>query len=66
MLFEIEYLIAPTKKLDRAIELLIHYNLTLIEIVYQLNYRSIEEFRSQFREWVGYSPEDFRKMVTGS
>jgi AraC-like DNA-binding protein len=43
--------------------LLIHYNLTLIEVAYQLNYGSVDEFENQFKEWVGYSPEDFKQLV---
>jgi AraC-like DNA-binding protein len=42
------------KRIDRAVELLIYYKLTLIEIAYQLNYRSVDEFEKQFRNWVGY------------
>ena len=56
-------LISPGKRIDRAIELLIHYNLTPIEIAYQLNYSSVEEFENQFRIWVGYSPEDFKQLI---
>lgn len=56
-------LITPGKRIDKAIELLIHYNLTLIEIAYQLNYRSVDEFKNQFRRWVGYSPEDFKQII---
>ena len=56
-------LISPTRRIDKAIELLIHYNLTLIEIAYQLNYRSVKEFENNFRSWVGYSPEDFKQMI---
>ena len=55
--------ISPSKRVDRAIELLIHYNLTLIEIAYQLNYSSVEEFEKQFRNWVGYLPEDFKQLI---
>jgi len=63
MRIELKNLISPTKRIDRAIELLIHYNLTLIEVAYQLNYNSVEEFVNQFREWVGYSPEDFKQLI---
>ncbi len=63
MRIDIKNLIAPSKRIDRAIELLIHYNLTLIEIAYQLNYASVDEFENQFREWVGYSPEDFKQLI---
>jgi AraC-like DNA-binding protein len=51
------------KRIDRAVELLIYYKLTLIEIAYQLNYRSVDEFEKQFRNWVGYSPEDYKQIV---
>ena len=44
MRIDLKNLIAPSKRIDRAIELLIHYNLTLIEVAYQLNYGSVEEF----------------------
>jgi hypothetical protein len=37
MRVDLKNLIAPSKRIDRAIELLIHYNLTLIEVAYQLN-----------------------------
>jgi AraC-like DNA-binding protein len=63
MRIDLKNLIAPSKRIDSAIELLIHYNLTLIEIAYQLNYGSVEEFVNQFREWVGYSPEDFKQLI---
>ncbi len=49
MRIDLKNLIAPSKRIDRAIELLIHYNLTLIEVAYQLNYGSVEEFVNQFR-----------------
>jgi AraC-like DNA-binding protein len=54
---------SPTKRIDRAIELLVYYKLTLIEIAYQLNFRSVDEFEKQFRNWVGYSPEDFKQLI---
>lgn len=63
MRIDLKNLIAPSKRIDRAIELLIHYNLTLIEIAYQLNYGSVDEFENQFREWVGYAPEDFKQLI---
>jgi AraC-like DNA-binding protein len=63
MRIDLKNLIAPSRRIDRAIELLIHYNLTLIEIAYQLNYGSVDEFTDQFREWVGYSPEDFKQLI---
>lgn len=63
MRIDLKNLISPTKRIDRAIELLIHYNLTMIEVAYQLNYGSVDEFENQFREWVGYSPEDFKQLI---
>jgi AraC-like DNA-binding protein len=63
MRIDLKNLIAPSKRIDRAIELLIHYNLTLIEVAYQLNYGSVDEFVNHFREWVGYSPEDFKQLI---
>ena len=56
-------LFSPDKRIDKAIELLVHYNLTSIEIAYQLNYASAEEFENQFRIRVGYSPEDFKQLI---
>lgn len=63
MRIDLKNIISPSKRIDRAIELLIHYNLTLIEITYQLNYTTVDEFVNQFREWVGYSPEDFKHLI---
>lgn len=63
MRIDIKNLISPTKRIDRAIELLIHYNLTMIEVAFQLNYGSVDEFENQFTEWVGYSPEDFKQLI---
>jgi AraC-like DNA-binding protein len=63
MRIDLKNRISPAKRIDRAIELLIHYNLTVIEITYQLNYRSVDEFKNQFRNWVGYSPEDFKQLI---
>jgi AraC-like DNA-binding protein len=56
-------LFSPRKRIDKAIELLVHYNLTPIEIAYQLNYESAEEFENQFRIRVGYSPENFKQLI---
>jgi AraC-like DNA-binding protein len=63
MRIDLKNLILPSKRIDRAIELLIHYNLTMIEVAYQLNYGSVDEFEDQFRDWVGYSPEDFKQLI---
>lgn len=63
MRIELKNIISPSKRIDRAIELLIHYKLTLIEVAYQLNYGSVDEFENQFRDWVGYSPEDFKQLI---
>jgi AraC-like DNA-binding protein len=60
---QLKNLISPGRRIDRAIELLIHYHLTPIEIAYQLNYASVEEFENQFRTRVGYSPEDFKQLI---
>ena len=50
------------KKIDRAIKLLMHYNLTPIEISYQLNYNSTEEFSYQFKSITGLTPDSFKQM----
>jgi AraC-like DNA-binding protein len=63
MRIDFKKLISPSKRIDRAIELLIHYNLTMIEVAYQLDYGSVDEFENQFRDWVGYSPEDYKQLV---
>lgn len=63
MRMDLKNIIAPSKRIDRAIELLIHYKLTMIEVAYQLNYGSVDEFEHQFRDWVGYSPEDFKQLI---
>ena len=63
MRIELKNIISPSKRIDKAIELLIHYKLTMIEVAYQLNYGSVDEFENQFRDWVGYSPEDFRQLI---
>jgi AraC-like DNA-binding protein len=63
MRIDLKNLISPGKRIDRAIELLIHYNLTMIEVAYQLDYGSADEFEKQFKEWVGYSPEDFKQLI---
>jgi len=65
MKIDLKNLTSPSKRIDRAIELLVYYKLTLIEIAYQLNYGSVEEFANQFRNWVGYSPEDFKQLILG-
>lgn len=65
MRIDLKNVISPTKRIDKAIELLVHYNLTLLEIAYQLNYRSVEEFKNQFKNWVGHSPEDFKQLIFG-
>ena len=62
---ELKNLISPAKRIDKAIELLVHYNLTLLEIAYQLNYRSVDEFKNHFINWVGHSPEDFKQLIFG-
>jgi len=51
-----------SKRIDKAIELLVFYNLTLIEIAYQLNYRNVEEFIIHFKKIVGLSPEQYKKL----
>jgi AraC-like DNA-binding protein len=51
-----------SNRINRAKELLIHYNLTPIEIAYQLNYNSAEEFISQFKNRVGLAPEHFKQL----
>jgi len=35
----------------------------MIEVAFQLNYGSVDEFENQFTEWVGYSPEDFKQLI---
>jgi AraC-like DNA-binding protein len=65
MRIDLNNLISPTKRIDKAIELLVHYNLTLLEIAYQLNYSSVDEFKNQFKNWVGHSPEDFKQLIFG-
>jgi YesN/AraC family two-component response regulator len=65
MKIDLKNLTSPSKRIDRAIELLVYYKLTLIEIAYQLNYRSVEDFVNQFKNWVGYSPEDFKQLILG-
>ena len=65
MRIDVKNLISPTKRIDKAIELMVHYNLTLLEIAYQLNYRSVDEFKNQFTNWVGHSPEDFKQLIFG-
>jgi AraC-like DNA-binding protein len=49
------------KKIDRAIKLLTHYNLTPIEIAYQLNYNSLEEFTLRFKSVTGLTPESYKR-----
>jgi AraC-like DNA-binding protein len=56
-------LISPSKRIDKAIELLIHYNLTVLEVAYQLDYENVVDFEKQFKVWVGYSPEDFKQLI---
>ena len=63
MRIDLKNFISPSKRIDRAIELLIHYNLTMIEVTYQLNYGSVDEFENQFRDWVGYSPVEFKELI---
>lgn len=65
MRIDLKNVISPTKRIDKAIELMVHYNLTLLEIAYQLNYRSVDEFKNQFKNWVGLSPEDFKQLIFG-
>jgi AraC-like DNA-binding protein len=52
-----------SKRLKYAIELLIHYNLTPIEIVYQLNFNSIEHFTKQFEVMTGLTPSTFKQEI---
>jgi AraC-like DNA-binding protein len=51
-----------SNRIKRAKELLIHYNLTPIEVAYQLNYNSVEEFTNQFKSRVGLAPEHFKQL----
>lgn len=49
-----------TKKIERAIELLIYYNLNLTEITYQLNYNSVVQLSNQFKMITGLTPLRFK------
>jgi AraC-like DNA-binding protein len=49
------------KKVERAIELLIYYNLNLTEITYQLNFNSISHLSNQFKTVTGMSPLRYKK-----
>jgi len=51
-----------SKKIEHAIKLLIHYNLTITEIFYQLNFENEEELISQFKSITGLTP-DLYKLV---
>jgi AraC-like DNA-binding protein len=63
MKIDLKNQMSPARRIDRAIELLVYYNLTLIEITYQLNYGSVDEFENQFRNWLGYSPEEYKQLI---
>jgi AraC-like DNA-binding protein len=49
------------RKVERAIELLMHYNLNLTEITYQLNFNSVTHFSNQFRTFTGMSPLRYKE-----
>ena len=51
-----------SRKIERAIELLIYYKLTLTEIAYQVNYSSEDELIYQFKSITGLMPERFKNL----
>jgi AraC-like DNA-binding protein len=51
-----------SKKIEKANELLTHYNLTLTEISYQLNYNSVEELTSDFKCLTGLTPDHYKQI----
>jgi AraC-like DNA-binding protein len=54
--------VSPAQKISKAIELLVHYNLTPVEISYQLDFNSLEEFTNQFKIIAGLTPEQFKQL----
>jgi AraC-like DNA-binding protein len=53
-----------SQKIERAIILLVHYNLTLNEITYQLNYKDVEELISNFKNITGMTPDRYKQLRT--
>jgi len=51
-----------SKKIERAIILLMRYNLTLNEISIQLNYNNVEEFIQNFRIITGMMPDRYKQL----
>lgn len=49
-------------KIERVKELLVYYKLNLTEITYQLNYRSVAQLSSHFKDVTGFSPSHFVQM----
>jgi AraC-like DNA-binding protein len=47
-------------RIERAVELLVHYNLTITEIAYQLNFNNEEELLFEFNKVTGLMPEHFK------
>jgi AraC-like DNA-binding protein len=47
-------------KIERAKELLVYYDLSPLEVSYQLNYQSIDHLSGQFEEITGTSPSNFK------
>jgi AraC-like DNA-binding protein len=53
-----------SQKIERAIILLMHYNLSPYEISIQLNYDSEEELRNDFKNITGMMPESYKQLRT--
>jgi AraC-like DNA-binding protein len=51
-----------SQKIERAIILLVHYNLTPNEISYQLNYKSVEEFINDFKSITSMTPDRYKQL----
>lgn len=51
------------KKIDQVKHFIIHKNLTLTEIAYQLHYSSVAHLSAQFKKTTGLTPSAFQRII---
>lgn len=53
------------KRIDQSKELLKENNLKVYEVAEQVGYKNVDYFHKKFKKYVGISPAEYRKNITG-
>ena len=65
-LFKQYYSLTPNEyifkiRINRSMDLLLQTNLDILEIAYEVGFKSLSNFYKYFKEQVGYTPKEYRK-----